>query len=297
MLPGLKKTGVVIKTIASKGGLSSASAAQKFGIQKATTDFNEVLEDGSIDTVFITTRHQHHASMVLQALNAGKHVFVEKPLAISNTELDSIIEAYQNSGKQLFVGFNRRYAPLAIKMKELLTGAGGPLNIVMTINAGSIPQNHWLNDQESGGRLIGEVCHFIDLCSFLADAAITAVCAHSSKPDDASILLQMSNGSNAVINYFTNGSKAYDKERIEVFSDGRTLIMENWKKLRGYGFRNFTSTSVSQDKGHEAQFRQIINGLKNGLPQPVPFETLLNASRATIAVQTSIANNKWINPE
>lgn len=294
LLPALKKTGLSLKAIASKGGLSAANAARKFGIHTATTDFRELLNDPAIDVVFITTRHQHHAAMVVAALNAGKHVFVEKPLAIELQELEEITAAYTQSGKQLFVGFNRRYAPLAIKMKELLRHTGAPLNIVMTINAGTLPDNHWLHDTESGGRLTGEACHFIDLCCYLTGSVVTAVLANRMKEDDASILLRFADGSNAVINYFTNGSKAYDKERIEVYSDNRTLILENWKKLSGYGFKNFSSQKASQDKGHEAQFSVVAEGLKKGGAQPVSFNELVNISKVAIFIRQSLSANQWI---
>lgn len=294
LLPALKKTGLSLQTIASKGGLSAANAARKFGIHTATTDFRELLDDPAIDVVFITTRHQHHAEMVVAALNAGKHVFVEKPLAIELQELEEITAAYAKSGKQLFVGFNRRYAPLAIKMKALLQHTGAPLNIVMTINAGALPDNHWLHDTESGGRLTGEVCHFIDLCCYFTGSVVTAVLANGRKEDDASVLLRFADGSNAVINYFTNGSKAYDKERIEVYADSRTLILENWKKLTGYGFKNFSSQKASQDKGHEAQFAIITERLKKGGAQPVSFNELINISKVAIFIRQSISANQWI---
>jgi len=294
LLPSLKKTGITIKSIASKGGLSAANAARKFGISTAATDAFAILNDPAVDIVFITTRHQHHAAMVVAALQAGKHVFVEKPLAIDTAGLEQITAAYQQSGRQLFVGFNRRFAPLAIKMKELLWDAGGPLNIVVTVNAGSLPANHWLNETDSGGRLIGEACHFIDLCQYLSDAAITHVCANSSREGDASILLRFANGSNAVVNYFSNGSKAYDKERVEVYADGRTLVLENWRQLSGYGFKRFSSQKTTQDKGHNAQFKHIIDCLKRSEVAPIPFDTLLHVSKAVVAINESIVSGQWI---
>lgn len=294
LLPALKKTGVAIKNIASKGGLSAANAARKFGITMASTDTAALLGDAAIDLVFITTRHQHHATMVTAALQAGKHVFVEKPLAIDAAGLEQIIPAYQASGRQLFVGFNRRFAPLAVKMKELLQDAGGPLNMVVTVNAGALPLNHWLNDADSGGRLVGEACHFIDLCQYVTGVPITQVCAGSAVEGDASILLRFANGSNAVVNYFANGSKAYDKERIEVYSDGRTLVLENWRKLSGYGFKGFSVQKTAQDKGHETQFRRIMDCLTNGTLPPISFEVLINVSKAVIAVQESVGTQQWI---
>ncbi len=159
--------------------------AKKFGAAKATSDYKLMLQDKDVDTVVITTRHNTHASMVVEALQAGKHVFVEKPLALNNEELDSIISSYsalsnQHSGPTVMVGFNRRFAPLALKMKELIGDNVGPVNIVATMNAGAIPPDVWVHDPEvGGGRIIGEACHFIDLCSCLAGSKVTAVCMNA----------------------------------------------------------------------------------------------------------------------
>ena len=294
LLPALKKKGAAVQVIASRGGLSAASLAQKFNIPQVTTDDGSILADTDIHSIFITTQHQQHAPMVIAALNAGKHVFVEKPLAIDTAGLEGVIEAYKKSSAQLYVGFNRRFAPLAVKMNALLQDAAGPLNIIMTVNAGALPEKHWLHQPESGGRLIGEACHFIDLGIYLAGSFVTGVCASAIHEGDASILLRFENGSNAVINYFTNGSKAYDKERIEVYSDGRTLILENWKKLRGFGFKQFSVQSAAQDKGHQAQFSQVIDHIGAGTAL-IPFEALVNSAAATIAIPESIRTAAWIN--
>lgn len=299
ILPILKKENASLKTIASSGGLSATTLARKFGISEATTDNNDVLNDTDIDLVFITTRHNTHASLTAQALAAGKHVFVEKPLALNALELDNLIEAYNTSGKTISVGFNRRFAPLAQKMKSLL-GTPAPINIVATMNAGAIPVNSWVHDMETGGgRIIGEACHYIDLCTFLADSHITAVCMNSmgaanESTDNASILLRYANGTNAVINYFANGSKAYDKERVEVYSQERTLVMENWKKLHGYGFKGFSSLSSSQDKGHAAQFKRLLDSIRNGGSAIIPFDELINTTRASFAAIESLKTGSWI---
>lgn len=294
ILPQLKKADALIRTIASKGGLSAASAARKFGIEQVTTAYEDILNDPLIDTVFITTRHHQHAAMAAAALRSGKHVFVEKPLAIDEAGLQEVMAAYQSTDRYLFVGFNRRFAPMAVKMKTLLRHAGGPLNIVMTVNAGILPAKHWLQAPESGGRMIGEICHFIDLAAYLTGAPVTSVCAMETNPDDTAVLLRFANGSGATIHYFTNGSKAYDKERIEVFSDERVLILENWKKLRGYGFKNFTSKSAGQDKGHEAQFREVLETIRNGGAQLIDFKSLINTTRASYAIPESIRKAGWV---
>lgn len=301
ILPSLKKNNEQLKTIASANGLSAASLARKFGIAKASSDYNEVLSDPDIDTVFITTRHAQHADMVIETLNAGKHVFVEKPLALSHEELDAIITTWQKSNVSLSVGFNRRFAPLAQKMKKLLGQNDAPMNIVATMNAGNIPANSWVHDMASGGgRILGEACHFIDLCSYLTGSLVKAVCMNAlgtepaENTDNATILLQYENGSNAVINYFANGSKGYDKERVEVYSMERTLVLENWRKLTGYGFNGFSSASSRQDKGHAEQFARLLKSIKTGSSPIIPFEELVNTTRATLAAIDSLKGRAWI---
>ena len=301
VLPLLKKLEAPIKMIASSGGLTGTTLAKKFGIAASTTDYREILKDKEIDTVVITTRPFQHAAMVMEALEAGKHAFVEKPLAIRYDELDELIDVYSRSNTSVSVGFNRRFAPLAVKMKNLLGGSEAPINIVATMNAGFIPHEMWMHDMEvGGGRIISEACHFIDLCSYLAGSLVEAVCMNSlgtnpaENTDNVSILLRYQNGSNAVINYFSNGSKAYDKERVEVYSQERTLVMENWRKLTGYGFKNFSKDSSSQDKGHAAQFKLLMEHIKSGKGSIIPFEELINTTRASIAAVDSLKKGEWI---
>lgn len=301
ILPALKKNGEQVKMIASANGLSAATLAKKFSLAQATSDYHEILNDKDIDTVFVTTRHAQHADMTIKALKAGKHVFVEKPLALTHEELDAIIEAYQHNNTSLSVGFNRRFAPFAQKMKGLLGDGDTPMNIIATMNAGAIPAGSWVHDMASGGgRILGEACHFIDLCSFFTGSKVTAVCmnamgtAPEENTDNASILLRYANGSNAVINYFSNGSKLYDKERIEVYNMERTLVMENWRKLTGYGFKNFSSTSATQDKGHTEQFARLMKSIKTGSSPIIPFDELVNTTRATLAAIDSLRTNSWV---
>ena len=213
---------------------------------------------------------------------------------------DQIIEAYNKSGKTLTVGFNRRFAPLAIQMKRALGSTDSPMNIIATMNAGFIPSKVWVNDMEiGGGRIIGEACHFIDLISYLCGSKVKSVCMNSmginakENTDNASILLKYENGTNAVINYFSNGSKAYSKERVEVYHQEKTLIMDNWRKLKGYGFKNFNSASSSQDKGHQNQFNLLINLLKNGGEQIIPFDDLINTTKASFGAIESFKNGGW----
>jgi predicted dehydrogenase len=199
----------------------------------------------------------------------------------------------------LTVGFNRRFAPFARKMKSLL--GQGAVNIVATMNAGSIPAKSWVHDlQVGGGRIVGEACHFIDLCSFLVDSRVVSVCMNAmgtspqENTDNASILLRYENGSNAVINYLANGSKAYAKERIEVHSQERSLILDNWRTLTGFGFNGFKSQSTKQDKGHAEQFRLLLERLKSGGEPLIPFGSIVNTTRASFAAITSLKEGRWV---
>ncbi|MHA7865495.1 bi-domain-containing oxidoreductase [Flagellimonas marinaquae] len=301
ILPNLKKLGVHLKYIASSGGLSSTIMAKKYGIGNSTTNYHEMLKDEEVDLVLVTTQHHMHAKMALEAIQAGKSVFVEKPLALTQEELDQIVQARESSEVNVSVGFNRRFAPLAQQMKKALGDSTNPVNIVATMNAGFIPKDVWVHDMEiGGGRIIGEACHYIDLCSYLTGSKVIAVCMNAmginpeENTDNASILLKYENGSNAVINYFANGSKAYSKERVEVYSQERTLIMDNWRKLKGYGSKGFSNSSSKQDKGHYNQFKALVEHQQNGGLPIIPFEEIVNTTRASFAVIASLKEGKWV---
>jgi predicted dehydrogenase/threonine dehydrogenase-like Zn-dependent dehydrogenase len=302
ILPCLKKTQAKLKYISSSGGLTGTVLAKKFSIANSTTDNRSILNDKDVDLVMVTTRHNSHASIVVQALDCGKHVFVEKPLALNNGELEEIIEAIEKSKKTVTVGFNRRFAPLAVKMKKLLGNSFTPMNIVATINAGFIPGNAWVHDMEiGGGRIIGEACHFIDLISFLSNSQVVSVCMNAmgqhpmDNSDNATIMLKYENGTNAVVNYFSNGSKLYSKERVEVYHQERTLIMDNWRKLTGYGFKNFSTASSFQDKGHRSQFNLLIDSITKGGSQIIPIDQIINTTKTSFAAIESLRNGTWIN--
>lgn len=307
ILPKLNKLNANIEYIASGGGLTAKTLAKKYNISNATTDYSAILNDESVDLVLITTRHNLHAQMTKAAINAGKHVFVEKPLALNQQELDNITETYKNKNKQtdkpisITVGFNRRFAPLAQKMKQLIGSGETPVNITATMNAGYIPPEMWVHDPEiGGGRIIGEACHFIDLCTYFTGSKVKSVSMNAmginpqENTDNASILLKYENGSNAVINYFANGSKAYSKERIEVYSQQRTLIMDNWRKLKGYGFKGFKSKSTQQDKGHYNQFKNLLEFIRQGGAPIIPFDEIVNTTKASFAAIESMKEGKWI---
>ena len=304
LVPALQKAGATLHGIASANGLSGTLLAKKYGIATSTTDYHSLLNDPAVDLCVITTRHNNHARLTIEALQAGKHVFVEKPLVIYDDELPAVIAAQQAAEKTVTVGFNRRFSPTAQRAKALLGGdASGavPMNVVATMNAGAIPANSWVHDRAvGGGRILGEACHYIDLLTFLTGSRVVSVCMNamgqhpSETTDSASILLRYENGATGVINYFANGSKAYAKERIEVYSQERTLILDNFKSLKGYGFRGFSGMSGGQDKGHTEQFRRLITTLRTGGAPLIPFADIINTTAATLAALHSQQEGRWM---
>jgi predicted dehydrogenase len=244
-----------------------------------------------VNAIIISTRHDSHASMVCQALRAGKHVFVEKPIALKTEELREIEAARASCGDKppvVMVGFNRRFAPQVAKLKSLLAGAKGPKSFIMTVNAGAIPGEHWTQDRDAGGgRIVGEGCHFIDLLRFLAGERITTVRAHAMESpanDTVSIDLGFADGSVGTVHYFANGSKAFPKERLEVFAQGRVIQLDNFRKMAGFGWPGFSKMNLwRQDKGQKACAAAFVNAVATGGASPIPFEELIEVAEATIA--------------
>ena len=301
ILPILRKLRAQIIYIASNSGLTSTHLAKKFKINVSTTDYRMILKDPEVDTVIIATRHHMHSRMIIEALKLGKNVFVEKPLAINSTQLENIIKAVAKSkNSNIMVGFNRRFSPHIVAIKNSL-GTAGNINIIATMNAGYLPKDHWTNNLEiGGGRIIGEACHLIDLCVFLTGSLIKSVCMNSlgESPtldtEDVSLLLKFKNGSNCSINYFSNGSSKYSKERLEVFSQGRTWIVEDYQKSIGYNVPNFKYKKTLLDKGQFSQFKKYLEGIKNGSNSLIPMEELINVTKASFGALESLKNNKWV---
>jgi predicted dehydrogenase/threonine dehydrogenase-like Zn-dependent dehydrogenase len=295
LLPSLAKTGLRLKTIVSSKGVSGTQLGQKFGFECSTTDTSSVFCDGEIDIVIITTRHDSHAGLVVKALEAGKRVYVEKPLCLKPEELDLIASCYGGlleKGKHpfLMVGFNRRFAPQIVQAKELLERSTEPKAMTMFVNAGMIPSDHWTQDRSvGGGRIVGEACHFIDLLRFLAGSPIsdvqTSFCAQSESRgamDSVTILLSFENGSNGTIQYLSNGHKAVSKERLEVYCGGKVVTLDNFRKMKGYGWRGFKKMNLwRQDKGHKAEMAALINSVREGGPSPIPFDEIVEVTRAS----------------
>ena len=299
LMRAFKAAGAQLDTVVSSGGVSAAHFGKKFGFAKISTDTDASISSVSNDTVVIATRHNLHSTQVLSALRAGKHVFCEKPLCLTKEELAEIeAEAIARPGQQLMVGFNRRFAPQVLKMKSLLETLDLPKNFTMTVNAGDIPADHWTQDLTlGGGRIIGECCHYIDLLRHLAGSKIVshqvmAVGKHPSVAvcaDKASIMLEFSDGSVGVVNYLANGHKAIPKERLEVFVGGRVLQLDNFRKLRGYGWNSFKKMNLwSMDKGVDTCVSAFLEGVRTGGSPVIPLEEVIEVSRVAIEVQESL---------
>jgi predicted dehydrogenase len=292
LLPHLQRTGARLRTIVSAGGVTGTHFGRKFGFEQSSSDPESVFSDPAINTVLITTRHNSHASFVLKALRAGKHVYVEKPLCLTPTELVQIAEAAAAAPKSiLMVGFNRRFAPHIVRMKSLLESVKEPKTLIFTVNAGFIPATHWTQDPAvGGGRIIGEACHYIDLLRFLVGSEIRSI--HSTKinpgesgllaEDKMSITLSFEDGSHGTVHYFANGHKSFPKERLDVFCAGRVLELDNFRKLRGYGWQAFTKMNLwRQDKGHAAEIAAFISAVAQGNPSPIPSDQIFEVTRAS----------------
>jgi predicted dehydrogenase/threonine dehydrogenase-like Zn-dependent dehydrogenase len=289
LIPAFKKTGAHLKSIASSNGVSGFIASRKFGFDETTTDTASLFSSKHINALVIATRHNTHAKMVCEGLLKGKHVFVEKPLALSLNELHEIESVLNAKKTHLMVGFNRRFAPHVQKIKQLLVGVTAPKAMVMTVNAGMIPMDHWTQDKlVGGGRILGEVCHFIDLLRFIAGSSIVSwhrFDAVSATEDTLSVTLSFSDGSVGTIHYFANGHKSFPKERLEIFAAGRILQLDNFRKLTGCGWPNFKKMNLwRQDKGQTACAFAFTEAVVNGSPAPIPMDELMEVSRITIEV-------------
>lgn len=300
LLPAMKQVkGLGLVGVCAANGAHSHHAAAKFGFSYCTTDHDRILTDPNINTAVIATRHHMHATQVLAALQAGKHVFCEKPLCLTEGELFAIVRTYQSSTAErplLTVGFNRRFAPLAARMKSFLRQVQEPLAIHYRVNAGFIPATHWVHDPEQGGgRILGEVCHFVDFLSFLVGASPARVEArgltNSGKYSDDNVLisLQFSDGSQGTITYVANGDKSYSKERIEVFGGGAVAVLEDFRRLElvRAGHKQVIRSFMRQDKGHIGEWKLFAKSIMSGEDGPIAFNEIVASTLATLRIAES----------
>lgn len=296
LIPAFKSAGAKLHTIASAGGTNGVIHGRRAGFAYATSDTDVLLSSDEINTLAIVTRHNSHATFTSKALEAGKHVFVEKPLALTLEELEQVQAGHAASDCHLMVGFNRRFSPLIQTMKRLLATISEPKSFVMVMNAGAIPADHWTQDPLiGGGRIIGEACHYIDLMRHLVGAPILSVQArrmgHNDNfqitEDKAAIVLGFADGSFGTIHYVANGGSAFPKERIEVFTAGRTLQLDNFIKLKGFNWPGFKKQSLwRQDKGQKACVAAFLKVIEKGGPSPIPTDELFEVARITIEAAT-----------
>lgn len=299
LIPAFKEAGARLTTIVTSGGISAVHHGKKNGFANASTDIDQALSE-TTDTVVIATQHNLHASQTIAALEKGKHVFVEKPLALNHSDIDAIEMAQKASNTMVMVGYNRRFAPQVQKMKELLDKKATPKTFIMTMNAGDIPADHWTQDPTvGGGRIIGEACHYIDLMRFLAGEKITSFNAVKMgennfveiTEDKAIITLTFEDGSIGSIHYFANGGKAFPKERIEVFCDDAVLQLDNFRKLTGHGWKGFSKLNLwSQDKGQVSCSKAFMDAVKKGGQSPIPQDEIFEVARVSVDIAEQLRN-------
>jgi len=304
LLPAMKQiSGVEFVGLCSATGSHAHHAADKFDFRYCATNEEEIFADSAVNTVVIATRHHLHAKQVLAAAAAGKHIFCEKPLCLTEEELGEIVSAFErsNDGRQLMLGLNRRFAPMAVRMKQFVSQINEPLMLNYRVNAGYIPADHWVNSPEQGGgRILGEVCHFIDFLSFLAGALpIEVQTRNVANPGQYSgenvvISLTFANGSQGTIIYIASGDKSYSKERIEVFGGGAVAVLEDFRRLElsRDGRKQAIKSRWRQDKGHRGEWESFAASLREGKGSPISFIEIVSTTLATIRAVESQASGK-----
>ncbi len=295
LLPHLaRREGVELSTVVTTTALSGANAQRKFGFAQATTDLDAVLGDKSVDAVFVVTRHSSHAELTRQALLAGKTVFVEKPLALTEDELAGVLAAVEESGNdRLQVGFNRRFAPLLQEAKDRFGARTGPASLRYLVNAGKLQHGSWyLQQGAEGSRFAGEGGHFIDTASWLLDADPVSVYTTAAPGnEDLQVVLRYPDGSTATISYVTTGAPGFPKETLDLVADGKVLRLDDFVRTSVHGRKKWVSSRLpkARDKGQNAELAAFVKAVRTGGPMPVPLESLVATTAATLAVGTGLA--------
>jgi len=302
LLPLFKNEGAQFRSIATASGVSAREVGSKFGFQSSVSSADEIIDDQETNLVVIATRHASHAELAARALKSGRHVFVEKPLAVDDDQLNQVLKAAANSSGQLMVGFNRRFSPLAIAAREFFSSnPETPLSINYRINAGRIPPGYWINDEAEGGRIVGEVCHFIDLMHFLTDSLTTRVYGEAivsrnadvTNEDSVFVTLRFADGSNGSIAYLAEGSSAMPKERIEIFGGRKSLVIDDFESAIAYdGSREKKTTLRDKDKGQKNEVSTVCAVVRDGKPAPIALEDLATTTRATFRILESLRTGR-----
>ena len=309
LLPHFREEGVEFVSIATASGVTARDVGGRYGFARFVSGAEEVLKEEGVNLLVVATRHDTHAELARRGLERGLDVFVEKPLALDDDELDALLEAARGSGGRLTVGFNRRFSPHAREAKEFFRERRGPLSILYRVNAGRVPRAHWTQDaREGGGRIRGEVCHFVDFMQYLTGAHVTRVYAEPVTSDDREavdddsvfVTLKFADGSNGSIAYLAEGDRALPKERVEVFGSGRSFVVEDYRAAAGYaGGRETRARLRAQDKGQREEVRAVCAALRRGGPAPIPLADLANTTRATFRILDSLRTGepKEVNSE
>jgi predicted dehydrogenase/threonine dehydrogenase-like Zn-dependent dehydrogenase len=299
LIPALVAAGAGLHTAVSELGVSARHAGARFGFARASTDVEAALADPSVDALVISTRHASHARLAVAGLAAGKHVFVEKPLCTTLDELEQLARALDAApGQLLMVGFNRRFAPHVIELRQRLAPSSEPKVMLMTVNAGAVPGEHWVVDPDvGGGRILGEACHFIDLLRHIAGSPIVEHALRATRHvgaargnDDVALTLTFADGSLGTIVYVSSGHRSFPKERLEVFQAGRVLRLDNFRSLAGWGFPRWSRRhALKQDKGQFAGVKAFIEAVARGGPPPIPVDEVLEVARVSILAQKAVS--------
>ncbi len=304
LLPQLRAAGAEFQGIATASGVSARDIGAQYGFRYCASQAEEVINDAAVNLVVIATRHDTHARLAAAALRAGRHVFVEKPLALSDAELDDVVAAATQRDVRLFVGFNRRFAPLALKAQEFFATTNAPLSIVYRVNAGRIARDHWIQDARvGGGRIVGEVCHFVDLMQFLTGALPVRVYAESVAArsheivdeDSVLITLRFADGSHGTIAYLAEGDAALAKERVEIFGGGRAFVLDDFRRATLYENGREQQVKLrAQDKGQAAEVRALCAMVRDGVAAPISLESLIATTRATFRIRESLRTGEVV---
>jgi polar amino acid transport system substrate-binding protein len=296
LLPHFKTAGVNFKSIATASGVSAHDVGKRFGFNYAISSAEEILDDTDVNLIVVGTRHDLHADLATKALLRNKHVFVEKPLALNDEELEKVLNAASTSSGLLMVGFNRRFSPLARQARDFFAGRNGPLSIAYRVNAGRVPKEHWLQNEEQGGRIIGEVCHFIDFMLFVTEAKPVSVFAESISAksdktidaDSVFITLKFDDGSNGSIGYLAEGDRGMAKERVEIFGAGRTFVLDDYRNVTTYqDGREKNVTLKAQDKGQRDQVKAVCAAVLSG-EAPISLDEIAATTRTTFRILDSL---------
>ncbi len=300
LIPHIVDIGIGIRAVATARGMTAQKVAKKLKCEYATSDSLDILKDERIKAVIIATRHDLHASLVIQSLKMGKHVFVEKPLCLTEEELKEIITVYTQINQILMVGFNRRFSPLVRELKGFFKDVSGPLSIICRVNAGPLPPDHWARDpREGGGRILGEVCHFVDLAQYIAGGKPERVYAETpgegGEDETVEVSIRFRGGTVASISYITEGDPSFPKEYLEVYGKGSVAVIHDYKRIeliRGGKARRIKKRR--QEKGHREELEAFFDAVREITPPPIPFEELISSTQATMAILESVATGNAV---